>query len=80
MLNKTNGFKALMRFLKPCYLSLTSPGGIPEQSEFLKVFEIVTLREEDFSVERFKPGTSGESDLYRTLMLESKLDATKKIM
>jgi DGQHR domain-containing protein len=78
MLNKTNGFKALMRFLKPCYLHLTSPGGIPEQSDFFKVLERITLREEDFSVDRFKPGTSGESDLYRTLLVEAKLDQAKK--
>jgi len=68
MLNKTNGFKALMRFLRPAYLYLTSPGNVPEEEEFLKILEKIDLKDEDFTVENFPPGSSGELKLYRTLM------------
>jgi DGQHR domain-containing protein len=37
MLNKTNGFKGLMRFLRVAYLSLTDPGGVPMKEEFFEI-------------------------------------------
>lgn len=73
MLNKTNGFKGLMRFLRPVYLYLTSPGNVPQKEEFHEVFNGIDMKDEDFNIDNFKPGTSGESDLYRTLMDKSGL-------
>lgn len=73
MLNKTNGFKAFMRFLGPAYLYLTGPGGVPTKGEFLTLLERVSLKDPDFNVDRFKPGTSGESELYRILLNECRL-------
>lgn len=74
VLNKTNGFKAFMRFLRPCYLYISAPGKIPSKEAFLKVFERINLKDNEFTIERFVPGSSGESELYRTLMLKSGLN------
>ncbi len=75
MLNKTNGFRALMRFLRPTYLYLNAPGTVTSVEAFLGVLKRVTLEDTDFTVNRFKPGTSGESELYRTLLAESGVKA-----
>lgn len=73
MLNKTNGFRSFMRFLRPAYLEFTSPGGVPSKEQFLDLLNKIKLTDEDFHINRFKPGTSGESELYRTLLKESGL-------
>lgn len=73
MLNKTNGFKALMRFLKPVYLHYTKPGGVPKKDEFFEMFERIDMGDKEFNVETFKPGSSGESALYKTLMEKSEI-------
>lgn len=67
MLNKTNGFKALMRYLPKAYLKITQPGEVPTTEEFLNVFERINIADEEFTIENFKPGSSGESRLYRSL-------------
>src|SRR5260370_9896562 len=38
VLSKTNGFGALMRFLRPAYLYLVGPGEVPTREQFSKVF------------------------------------------
>lgn len=75
MLNKTNGFRGLMRFLRPAYLYLASPGEVVSVENFYSIFEKVGLHDSEFTVERFKPGTGGESELYRTLIGESGVHA-----
>jgi DGQHR domain-containing protein len=67
MLARTNGFRALMRLLRPVYLKLATPGEVVEADRFYEVLEGIDLRDEEFTVERFKPGTSGESLLFQTL-------------
>jgi hypothetical protein len=42
--------------------------------QFQSVFHKVSLEDEDFSVENFPPGTSGESKLVRRLLEDTKLD------
>lgn len=74
MLNKTNGFKALMRFLRPAYLFLVGPGEIPSSDQFLEIFNKIDLTDDDFVIEEYKPGTSGEAKLYRTLLELSGID------
>lgn len=74
MLNRTNGFRGLMRFLKPAYLSFGGAGQVITTEDFFKIFEAISLKDEDFNVENFPPGTSGESTLYRQLMAMSGLD------
>jgi DGQHR domain-containing protein len=75
MLNKTNGFRALMRFLRPVYLYLNSPGMVTSTQNFLGVLNKIQLADRDFTIDRFKPGTSGESELYKTLLEESRVGA-----
>jgi DGQHR domain-containing protein len=68
MLGKTNGFRGLMRFLPSAYLSLGNPGNVPKAEEFYALLKEIDLNENDFTTEVFKPGTSGESLLYKTLL------------
>lgn len=68
MLSKTNGFKALMRFLKPCYTYLSKQGRVPSTEQFLEIFNAIKLNSKDFSVDNYKPGSSGEGALYNDLL------------
>ena len=68
MLNRTNGFKGLMRFLRPAYLRVTEPGGIPNTEAFARIFAKIPLKDQDFNIDNFKPGTSGESEMFKVLL------------
>lgn len=63
MLNKTNGFRALMRILPRAYLYFARPGDVVSVEKFAELFRRVDVGDDYFSVERFKPGSSGEKDL-----------------
>lgn len=78
ILNKTNGFKALMRFLRPAYLSSAWKNEIVSAEDFGKIFAKIKIKDDEFTIDNFKPGTSGESNLYNTFMEHSGL-ATKKL-
>jgi len=69
VLPKTNGFKALMRFLRPVYCDYANGnfGVIPSVRDFGQYFERVDLNDDQFNIETFPPGTSGESRLYNIL-------------
>jgi DGQHR domain-containing protein len=71
VLSKTNGFRALMRFLRPAYLSFTTPGPVIESRRFLTLFEKVKLTDRDFTTANFPPGTSGETELLRRLIADT---------
>jgi DGQHR domain-containing protein len=71
VLNKSNGFMALMRLLKPMYLYITKPGGVPSQTEFLNRFKKINLKDSAFTTDNYKPGTSGESKLFNDLLEKS---------
>ena len=74
ILNRTNGFRALMRFLRHAYLEICAPGDVPKAEKFVnRVFSQIRLEDDSFSVENFPPGTSGESRLYRVLRNEDAL-------
>jgi len=73
VLNKNNGFKALMRFLRPAYLYLTAPGKVPSTDDFYDIFSKINMSDNDFNTDKFKPGTSGESSLFRQFLDESKI-------
>ena len=72
ILNRTNGFKALMRVLRPAYRHLTSDG-VPTWKQFYELLKKSTLKDEDFNTDEFKPGTAGESSLARRLVEELNL-------
>ncbi|MGO9588433.1 MAG: DGQHR domain-containing protein [Candidatus Acidiferrales bacterium] len=67
VLNRTTGFGALMRLLRPAYLSLAASGPIPKSEAFLSLFANVKLDDGSFTPARFVPGSSGEADLYHLL-------------
>ena len=71
VLNRTNGFKALMRLLKPVYLHIATLGEVPTIEQFASVFSKISVN--DFSTDTYKPGSSGESLLYNTLIAEADL-------
>lgn len=78
VLPKTNGLKALMRFLKPVYLLLAGENRnfIPSVEDFQEYIDKVELEDEDFNITTFPPGTSGESRLYNMLIATIKEDET----
>jgi DGQHR domain-containing protein len=71
ILNKTNGFRGLMRFLRVAYLHLVGPGEVPTQEQFSKIFGRIAMTDDEFNSDTFKPGTSGEAALYRVLQEKS---------
>ena len=73
VLNRTTGYRALMRFLPLPFLMFGYDAIVPK-SEFRAVFEKVKLHDDDFTPERFKPGSSGQGELYRTLVRDSGID------
>jgi len=75
VLNRTTGFRGLMRFLGPVYRSVGGEGVLSQQAA-LEVFQRVRkkLRDSDFTVDEFKPGTSGEVELDRRLRENSGIE------
>jgi len=75
MLTKTNGFKALMRLLRPAYLYCAKPGTVVTLQAFADIFaRAQSIQDRDFNIDNFKPGSSGELGLFRRLMEECRLD------
>ena len=68
ILNRTNGIRALMRFFARAYNFLAGPGEMITADQFLTLFNKVKLNDEDFTVDTFKPGTSGEALLFNQLV------------
>lgn len=73
ILNKSTGFIALMRFLKPVYLSFNKPDSVIPKEEFKSVFDLITLEEKDFNRQRYVPGGIGLSALYNDFIEQSGL-------
>lgn len=74
ILNKTNGFRAFMRVFGKAYLFNGAPGDVVQSSKFYELLSRSTLRDGDFTVERFQPGTGGESSLVHSLVADLRLD------
>ncbi|MBI5121879.1 MAG: DGQHR domain-containing protein [Rhodospirillales bacterium] len=68
MLNRTNGIRALLRFFRNAYLKVATPGDVPSVDRFLNhVFKGIDVRDDQFSIDNFVPGTSGEARLLNVL-------------
>jgi len=67
MLPRTNGFGALMRFFPLIYLRVGRPGSVPKKSEFSAILSGIPLSDNEFTTERYRPGKSGETQLFRDL-------------
>jgi DGQHR domain-containing protein len=74
ILNKTNGFRALMKVFRKAYLYNGSPGQYVEKVKFLELFKRVKERDSYFTTQNFKPGSSGEADLRKFLESSMGLD------
>jgi hypothetical protein len=74
VINRTNGYNAFMRFLRPAYTYYTNSPRVVSQSDFGKLFERVRLRDSDFNTKRFLPGTSGSKMLYDELIHQSAVE------
>lgn len=79
ILNRTNGFRALMRILKPICKILKAHIKPPQKEDFDKFFAKVKIKDNEFTVDNFKPGTSGESQLYTRLFSEMELGGQKRL-
>ena len=73
VLNRSTGFIALMRFLKPVYLSFESPDALISKEQFSTIFNRITLRSVDFTREVYLPGSSGQKKLYEELIEQSEI-------
>ncbi|HDR9133838.1 TPA: DGQHR domain-containing protein [Burkholderia vietnamiensis] len=74
ILNKTNGFRALMDFLRRVYVALRHKSQVPTVEMFSEIFDRMNLPDGEFTTAHYPPGTSGESELKKTLREQSKLD------
>lgn len=70
ILNKSTGFLALMRFFKDACLHLGIEP-IPNPQRFLTLFAPVNIPEDQFTKERFIPGSTGQRVLYETIRSQS---------
>jgi DGQHR domain-containing protein len=70
VLNRTNGYNALMRFL-PLVLFRLGLDQVHSIDEFTYFFKEVKLVDDDFNTERFSPGSSGEGHLLQKLCLDT---------
>lgn len=68
MLGRSGGFRGLMRLLGPLYRKLAPNGGIPTIDDFLALFNLSPLKDDDFVISEFVPGTGGEAKLFKTLL------------
>ena len=73
MLNRTNGFRALMRLYGFLFKAHNVPGtGLP-QGYIAHYLANLQLEDADFTVENFVPGSGGEGRLFRVLTREEKV-------
>lgn len=72
ILPRTNGFRALMRFLRPVLIRLRPSKDLALQvvskEEFGSIFNLIDADPDRFTVEYYAPGTSGETALFKDLL------------
>lgn len=74
ILNRTNGYNALIRFLRDSYLSILSnetESRVVSKEEFLKVMNSIDIPASKFISDNYKPGSSGASELYKELLFKA---------
>jgi DGQHR domain-containing protein len=67
VLNKTNGFRALIRLLRKIYAEKYGPNDMIKYPDIVAILAKSNLSDAHFTTEHYKPGTSGETALYRDL-------------
>lgn len=69
IISKSTGIIAFMRLLKDVYLHFDMNWN-KKKSDYIELFNMSTLTDNDFVKEKFIPGTSGQSKLYKLLLSE----------
>lgn len=71
ILSRTNGYRALIRLFKNIYLkerpSPLADSVVISAETFFKYFQKSPLNDGDFTIDRYPPGTSGETAMYKEL-------------
>jgi DGQHR domain-containing protein len=70
ILNRTNGFRALMRAFGVLYRKHAVPGPSIGADFLKRHFDKVLISDAQFTIDRFPPGSSGESRLYKLFIGE----------
>jgi DGQHR domain-containing protein len=73
ILNRTNGFNGFIRFLRPVFRHLADAPVVISQEIYRSVLDRVNLSDADFNSDRYPPGTSGATRLYRELLQKSNI-------
>ena len=74
ILNRTNGFRALMRVFRWAYLQVAAPGEVPSADKFYgHIFSAIRVEDHQLTTDNFPPGSSGEAKLYRVLRRDEEL-------
>jgi hypothetical protein len=63
ILNRTNGFRALMKILRPLFLTLGGRRSTVSVEQFLSELRRVPVESDHFNTVNYPPGSSGESKL-----------------
>jgi len=80
ILNRTNGYRALMRLLRPAYLNFTTTGEIVTKDQFLTLFNKVDVGDDHFTVDQYNPGTGGETALFNFLVNATGLEPQQRLI
>ncbi|HWD27820.1 MAG TPA: DGQHR domain-containing protein [Rhizomicrobium sp.] len=80
MLNRTNGYRALMSVFRRVYLEVAAPGDYVDPKTFLEIFKRSDLKDTDFTTATFVPGTSGETNLRERLRKDLSADPFKRLV
>ena len=67
VLNKTSGFRALMRLLRAIYRHQYGPNEVIRVDDVRPILDRSDFTDDRFTTEIYKPGTSGKSQLFRDL-------------
>jgi len=68
ILNKSTGFIALMKVLRVIYPKMTRDYSVVSKEKFVDVFKNVDITWKDLNREKYIPGSSGQSQLYKDII------------
>lgn len=81
VLNRSNGFKALMRFFRTAYLKVCAPGETPSIKRYSDyVFSTIQIDDAQFTIDYFPPGSAGEAKLLRVLRGEERPQRKEELL
>ena len=79
VLNRSNGFKALIRTYRVIYNKHGTPGGFPNKAYIEDYLRNSGLKDIHFNTTMFPPGSTGESRLFKVLTGEMSVDEAKAL-